>query len=180
LEPDSTAEDFGERKEWHPATDQLVVELYPQLRLIARREHVRVGAPMTLQTTALIHESYLKLRRREGWSDRAHFLGCAATAMRHVLIDAARARLAAKRDGGAAEWPDEAEDRELVKLGEALKELAAIDPELTRIVECRFFAGYDEIETAEVLRISDRTVRRRWVRAKAWLYSEMAKPDGPI
>ncbi|MDO7841846.1 ECF-type sigma factor [Sphingomonas immobilis] len=159
-------------------TDALVVTLYSELRKIARREHLRAGAPQTLQTTALIGEVYLKLKRHEVWQSRPHFLACASTAIRHLLVDAARARSTAKRSAPQMEYDDrvadERSDRDLVKLGDALESLARIDSELARLVDCRFFAGYDERETAEILGISDRTVRRRWVQAKAWIHNEIA------
>jgi RNA polymerase sigma factor (TIGR02999 family) len=158
------------------ATDRLVAELYGELKGIARREHYRAGSPMTLQTTALIGEAYLKLKRRSDWQDRTHFLACAATAMRHVLVDAARARLRGKRTAPET-WPEEMVgslgDAQLIRLNDALKQLAEVDPELARIVDCRFFAGYDDAETAEILGVSDRTVRRKWVRARAWIHAEM-------
>lgn len=173
MEADTLAE-----KEFDPGTDDLVVALYPQLRAIAHREHYRAGRPQTMQTTALIGEAYVRLRKHREWDGRAHFLGCAATAMRHVLIDAARARLAAKRSGQTIGYEDGIgpadEDAELVRLGEALRALGMADPGLARLVDCRFFAGYDERETAEALGVSDRTVRRRWIQAKAWVHSEMA------
>ena len=171
MEPDSTTE-----KVWGPQTDELVAALYPELRSIAHREHFRAGNPQTLQTTALIHETYLKLRRRAAWTSRAHFLGCAATAMRHLLIDAARARLTAKRTLPDGEAPG-VDDAELLRLGDALGDLAGLDADLARLVECRFFAGYDEVETAEVLGVNERTVRRRWVKARAWIHAHMAE-DG--
>lgn len=168
----------GDEKSFDAGTDDLIVTLYGELRKIAHREHFRAGMPQTLQTTALIGEAYVRLKRREGWEGPAHFLGCAATAMRHVLIDAARARLTAKRRGATVEYEDgigsEAEDAEIVRLGEALTALARIDPELARLVECRFFAGYGERETAETLGVSDRTVRRRWIQARAWIHAELA------
>lgn len=162
--------------------DDLIESLYAELRVIARREHYRAGAPQTLQTTALINEAYLKLRKREGWESESQFLGCAATAIRHILIDAARARLALKRDAptytltqrldSVSATPPE--DSEVVKLGEALKVLSQFDPALAQVVDCRFFAGMDERETADVLGVSDRTVRRWWVQARAWIHTEMA------
>lgn len=159
-------------------SDDLVVTLYGELRRIAHREHFRAGMPQTLQTTALIGEAYVRLKRRQAWDGPAHFLGCAATAMRHVLIDAARARLTAKRAGAVVSYEDgvasDDEDVEVLRLGEALTALAKIDPELARLVECRFFAGYSERETAEALGISDRTVRRRWIQARAWIHDELA------
>lgn len=155
--------------------------LYNELRIIARREHFRAGGPQTLQPTALINEAYVKLQRRDSWESEAHFLGCAATAIRHILIDAARARMASKRDAPmysftqsldsmAAAVP---EDAEVVKLGDALKALADVDANLAKVVDCRFFAGLDEKETAQVLGVSDRTVRRWWVQARAWIHVEM-------
>lgn len=87
------------------AGDELVAALYDELRVIARREHYRAGSPQTLQPTALIGEAYLKLQKREGWESKSHFLGCAATAIRHILIDAARARLASKRNGPTYSLP---------------------------------------------------------------------------
>lgn len=161
--------------------DELVASLYDELRTIARREHYRAGGPQTLQTTALISEAYIKLQKREGWESRSHFLGCAATAIRHILIDSARARMTGKRDAEVESYTrslDVAaavpEDGEIVRLGDALKVLAKFDPKLAQVVDCRFFAGLDEVETAEVLGVSDRTVRRWWTQARAWIHLEMA------
>jgi RNA polymerase sigma factor (TIGR02999 family) len=164
------------------ATDSIVEALYDDLRQIAQRERFHAGSPQTLQTTAVIHEAYLKLHRRDGWESREHFLGTAATAMRHVLVDAARARLSAKRGNGERPLPIDksgsdnvsAEDRQLVALGDALRDLAELDPELAKLVDCRFFAGFDECETGTVMRISERTVRRRWAQARAWIHRELA------
>lgn len=175
MKPDRSTEKF------ESGTDELVVELYEELRRIARREHFRAGLPQTLQTTALVGETYIKLKRRDGWLERSHFLGCAATAMRHILVDDARARLAGKRSAAVVNAPDEewpaAEDQQVVQLGEALSRLAKLDEQLARIVECRFFAGYDERETAEILGVTDRTVRRKWVQARAWIHAELADPN---
>ena len=158
--------------------DGLIAELYAELRTIAHREHYRAGMPQTLQTTVLISEAYVRLQRREGWASRQHFLACAATAMRHILIDAARARMTAKRSADLVPLNEAtdagvADDSEIVRLGDALKTLSGIDEELARLVDCRFFAGFDEKETAQVLGISDRTVRRRWTQARAWIHREM-------
>ena len=151
------------------------------MRTIGRREHFRAGSPHTLQATALIGEAYIKLQRRDGWESKSHFLGCAATAMRHILIDAARARLSGKRNAEvesytrsldvAAAMP---EDGEILRLGDALKALAEMDPKLAQVVDGRFFAGPDEGETAAGLGVSDRTVRRWWTQARAWIHLEMA------
>ncbi len=164
-------------------TDAIIESLYEDLRDIARRERFHAGRPMTLQTTAVLHEAYIKLYRREDWESREHFLGTAATAIRHVLVNAAVARNAAKRGGGERAAPlDEAhdmpigdEDRELIALDGALKGLAAFDPELAKLIDCRFFAGLTETETAEVMGISERSVRRRWTQARAWVHREMSE-----
>ncbi len=139
----------------------------------------------TLQTTALVHEAYLKLRRTKGWNDDAHFLRAAALAMRHALVNHAEARRAAKRGGGATHIPvtDEieallplrAEDETVLALNAALERLALESPRLARVVECRFFAGYDERATGLALGLSERTVRRDWTLARAWLYRELAE-----
>ncbi|MEP9360375.1 ECF-type sigma factor [Sphingomonas sp. KR3-1] len=166
------------------SSDELVNQLYGELHQIARREYRRAGSPMTLQPTALVGEVYLRIQNRADWQSKSHFLGCAATAMRHVLVDAARARLAAKRSGeresltvALAEIASGArDDEELLCLGDALAELARHDPLLAKVVDCRFFIGLDEVETAEVLGITDRTVRRWWTRARAWIYDQMREP----
>lgn len=166
-----------------PATSSsLVTTLYRDLRRMARRERSHSGSPATLQTTALIHEAYLKLQRGGSvWNDRQHFMRAAATAMRQVLVDAARARLSLKR--GVGERPLQLEeelvggepmpDEIVVNLNEALERLALLNPRLAQVVECRFFAGYTEEETAQALEVTSRTVGRDWVKARAWLYREL-------
>jgi RNA polymerase sigma factor (TIGR02999 family) len=160
----------------------MIAALYAELRAIARRERWSAGSPQTLQTTAILHEAYIKLSRQDDWQCRAHFLGAAATAMRHILIDAARARLAAKRGGGAGNLPldaadrvpaEDVEDHNLIRLGDALRDLAEIDPQLSQIVDCRFFAGLHEVQTAQLMGVSDRTVRRWWTQARAWIHREL-------
>ena len=159
----------------------MVSDLYAELRSIARREHRRVGGGETMATTALVSEAYIKLKNREGWESKAHFLGTAATAIRHILIDAARARLSAKRGAGdyaftrqidslAAAIP---QDADVVRLGDALQSLAALDATLAKLIDCRFFAGLTELETASVMGVSDRSVRRLWIKARAWVHREM-------
>lgn len=163
-------------------SDALIASLYDELHAIARREHYRAGMPQTLQATALINEAYVKLRKADGWESRSHFLACAATAMRHILIDAARSRLMSKRDAATFSFTESLdslaaampEDAQVVKLGDALEELKRLDPHLAQVVDCRFFAGMDEKETADVLGVTDRTVRRWWVQARAWIHHEMA------
>ena len=173
--------DPGATADFPGNADELMASLYSELRVIARREHFRAGGPQTLQPTALINEAYVRLQRRDGWESEAHFLGCAATAIRHILIDAARARMASKRDAQMYSFTQSldslaaavSEDSEIVKLGDALKALAGVDANLAKVVDCRFFAGLDEKETAQVLGVSDRTVRRWWVQARAWIHVEM-------
>lgn len=165
------------------ALDRLVPLVYEELRGLAKRELYREQQGHTLHATALVHEAYLKLAG-SGMpaSDRAHFLAIAARAMRQVLVDHARRRKAVKRggdmvcttltdSGGQVEFrPDE-----LIALDEALEQL---DPRQRQVVEFRFFAGMEEQEIADVLGVSDRTVRREWVKARAWLYRAMY-PDEP-
>lgn len=165
--------------------DELVPIFYADLKRLARRERTRVAAGGTLPTTALVHEAYLKLRGTRSWNDEAHFLRAAALAMRHALVNHAEARRAAKRGGGIAHLPLDAafdaaldagaaDDETLLALDEALKRLAGQSARLARVVECRFFAGYDERETAQALGLSERTVRRDWTLARAWLYREIS------
>lgn len=150
--------------------------IYPELRRLARRERRRAGLPQDLQTTSLIHEAWLKLAPHRAWADKAHFMRTAARAMRFALIDAARARLRHKRlaqnpvvDGDRIAGTAPFADEDLVVIASALAQLAQIDARLCEVVDCRFFAGYTERETAQALAIDERTVRRDWVKAKAWL-----------
>ncbi len=165
------------------SVDALVAALYPELRRLARHERFRVGGAATLQTTALLNEAYLKLVGQVGWQSQAHFLAVAAKTMRHVLVDAARDRLALKRGAGVRpESMDVAEDiadgaqadDEMVRLGEALESLGRYDAVLVQVVECRFFGGMTESEIAGVLGISERAVRRHWLQAKAWIHQQMS------
>lgn len=162
--------------------DELLPIFYADLKRLARRERSRLGGGVTLHTTALVHEAYLKLRDTRSWNDDAHFLRAAALAMRHALVNHAEARRAAKRGGGAFhlsledafELGAEGHDESLLALDEALERLGRQSARLARVVECRFFAGFDERETARALEISERTVRRDWALARAWLYRELA------
>ncbi len=160
---------------------ELLPLLYEDVRLLARRERRRVSAGGTMQTTALVHEAYLKLLSAAQFNDREHFLRAAALAMRHILINHARDRVADKRGGGAQHLDiDEApeigigEAHALVEINDALGRLAAMSPRLAHIVECRFFAGYTDEQTAQALGLTDRTVRRDWVKARAWLRRELS------
>jgi RNA polymerase sigma factor (TIGR02999 family) len=164
--------------------DQLFPVFYEDLRRLAHRERGRVGAGATLQTTALVNEAYLKLRRGQGWSNDAHFLRAAALAMRHALVNHAAARQAAKRGDGETALPLTAafdvaieSDAALLALNDALGRLANESLRLAQVVECRYFAGYSDAETARALGVSERTVRGDWTLARAWLHREMADKD---
>ncbi|HEX4871324.1 MAG TPA: ECF-type sigma factor [Nevskiaceae bacterium] len=162
---------------------ELAPLLYPELRRAARGIRAGLRAGDTLQTTALIHEAYLKLAGSPAWKNRGHFLAAAAMAMRQVLVDAARARLALRRGAGqtplsldevALDLPAGGEpDERVLAVAEALERLRALNPRLAQVVECRYYAGYSEEETAAALAITDRTVRRDWVKARAWLFREL-------
>ena len=175
-----TADDLGAPAEVVLTAEQVMPLLYEELRRHARRERRRVGAADTLQTTAVVSEAYLKLRDAAGFSDRVHFLRSAALAMRHVLVNYTRDQRAQKRGGGAAhELLDEqsepavAEDERILEVNDALSRLKVLNVRLAQVVECRFFAGYDDVQTAEALGLTDRTVRRDWVKARAWLRREL-------
>jgi RNA polymerase sigma factor (TIGR02999 family) len=159
---------------------ELIPLMYQDLRRIARRERIRVRAGVTLQTTALVHEAYLKLQHAASFNNDEHFLRAGALAMRHVLVNHARERMARKRGGGQANVPLEdapemgsESDEVVLRINEALQELAQLSSRLAQVVECRFFAGYDDAETARALGLTDRTVRRDWVKARAWLRREL-------
>ena len=163
------------------AADALLPIFYADLKRLAHRERANVGAGMTLQTTALVHEAYLKMRGVSKWNDDAHFVRAAALAMRHALVDHARERLTAKRGQGAVHVPltealevAAASDESLVALDDALGLLSKQSLRLAQVVECRFFAGYDEAATAHALGISERTVGRDWTLARAWLLRELS------
>ncbi len=169
------------------ALSELMPIIYEKLRWLAKRYMRRQEPGQTLQTTALIHEAYLKLvdYREVQWSDRAHFFAFAAQIMRCVLVDHARGQKTSKR-GNAPQRAslDEAlvisseKTAEVLALDEALNQLAVMDPRKGRIVELRYFGGLSIEETAEVLAVSPATVKREWVKAKAWLHREIA-PDNP-
>jgi len=166
--------------------DELVPAFYDELRRIARRVRGKLGGGETLQTTALVHETYFKLRSARGWSDDLHFLNAAALAMRHVLVNHATAGVTAKRGSGArhlsltaAEQMGTDDDETIVNLNEALERLSLQAPRLAQVVECRYFGGYSEELTARVLQLSERTVRRDWTLARAWLHRELQLSDAP-
>ena len=164
------------------ALEQLTPRVYDELRRIAGHfmRDERPGG--TIQTTALVHEAYLKLIdvTNVDWQHRAHFFAVSAQIMRHILLDQARRRVAAKRGGAAPrvnldEVPDigSGRARELIALDDALNALAKVDPRKARVVELRFFAGLSVEETAEVLKVSSDTVKRDWRLAKVWLLCEL-------
>ena len=170
----------GDRK----AQDQLFQAVYNELHRQAARylQHEHPG--LSLQTTDLIHEAYLRLidQQHVGWQNRLHFFGIAAQVMRRILVDHARSRQAAKRGGSAIRLPLEeamvmlpGQDLDFVALDEALNKLAEIDPQQGQVVELRFFSGLTVEETAKVLDVSERTVKRDWNVAKAWLRRELSR-----
>ena len=176
------------------ALDRLFVLIEDELRGLAHRRLAAERDGHTLSTTALVHEAYLKLaaQQRVQWSDRGHVFALAAQAMRRILIDYARRHRrmrervpydsleAARTDGEAkaVRLAAEARSEELIALDEALERLRAHDERLGRVVECRFFAGYTEEETAAALGVTPRTVARDWVKAKEWLYRELNEGRG--
>lgn len=169
------------------AFDQILPLVYHELRHVARRE-LSVRPNDSLSTTALVHELYLKFSRarRADWRDRAHFLAVASVAMRHILVDRARRRKAEKRGGPHQHVTlDEAltvadtQAESLLELHEALDQLATLDQRLARVVECRFFGGMTEQETAEALQVGVRTVRRDWIKARGLLYQALGVDGSP-
>jgi RNA polymerase sigma factor (TIGR02999 family) len=167
------------------AIDRVVPLVYEDLRRVARRQLGRGFGPQSVRPTELVHEAYVKLSigGAEAAVDRAHFLAIAARAMRQVLVDEARHRQAAKRGGGwkratlsGGHWVADFDLDELLTLNDALDQL---DPRQRQVVECRFFGGMDEREIAEALGITERTVRRDWVKARAWLYRALAERGSP-
>lgn len=168
------------------AFDAAFALVYDELRVLARSQLRREVIGHTLETGALVHEAYLRLSDggRSAFEDRSHFLAIASTAMRRILVEHARRTTAAKR--GGANTPlslDVADlnraivlddkDTSLVELDEALTELATLDPRQAKVVECRFFGGLTEDETAAVLGIGLRTVKRDWAKARSWLYRHL-------
>jgi RNA polymerase sigma factor (TIGR02999 family) len=167
------------------AADVLVPLVYEELRRIASRQLRRESEGHTLSPTALVNEAYLRLvdQTRVQWVNRAQFFAVAARLMRRVLLDHARKVGAAKRGGGwqrmeleGAEIPVEERAAELVALDEALDRLEALNPRLAQVVECRFFGGMTEEETAAALGVTDRTIRRDWTKAKGWLHLTLTSP----
>ena len=164
------------------AFDRLVPLVYERLQGIARRQLSQGWSHETLEATALVHEAYVQLcaETRVDWRSRSHFFAISARAMRRILVDGARRRRARKRGDGAAPLPLDLVDvsREnrlelMLAVDEALNTLESVSPPLARVVECRFFAGMTEQETAVALEVPLRTVQRGWTRARAWLLKEL-------
>ena len=164
------------------ALEQLTPLVYEELYRLAKHYMARERPGQTLQVTALVNEAYLRLIdwKNVRWQNRAHFFGVSAQLMRRILVDFARSRHYAKRGGEAhhvsleeAAVVSQERDADLLALDDALNALAAIDPPQSQVVELRFFGGLSVEETAEVLKISPRTVMREWSLARAWLYREI-------
>jgi RNA polymerase sigma-70 factor (ECF subfamily) len=165
------------------ALDRLIPLVYGELHRMAERHLRRERPGHTLQPTAIVNEVYLKLLGRRGsdWKDRAHFFAVAAQSMRRILVEHARHRNAKKRGGQGTRYLldtvvlTEPRAVDLMALDDALAKLSALDEEQGRVVELRFFGGLTEEETAEVLSVSSRTIKRKWVAAKTFLYRELSK-----
>lgn len=171
-----------EARAGEPVLDELMPLIYDELRRLAHTQRRRLGPHKLLNTTALVHEAYLKLANRENatWEDRRHFFRIAARVMRDVIVDHARRQRAAKRGGTAPHVPlddlpplPDLEIEDVLGIDESLNRLEAIEPRQARVVELRYFVGLTIEETAEVLDISPATVKRDWRSARAWLYREI-------
>jgi RNA polymerase sigma-70 factor, ECF subfamily len=169
------------------AEEKLAPLIYGQLKQLARRHMRRERAHHTLQTTALVHEAYLKLVHQQSpnWRGRAQFFGIAAQLMRRILVDHARHHLREKRGGGQMVLPlsdalalSQEHSEDLLKVDEALDRLAKLDPRQSQIVELRFFGGLSVEETSKFLGVSPITVKRDWALAKVWLYGELRPDNG--
>lgn len=176
------------------AIDDLFQSLYEELRNVARQQRRRWDGDYTLNTTALIHEAYLKLVDQEqaDWRDRSHFYATAATAMRHILVNYAERQQAVKRGGQGTHVPLSEVERftgapnpvppeiadELIALHGALERLEKLSERQCRVVECRFFAGLPIADTAAALGVSSATVKRDWTAASAWLHRELGPHSG--
>lgn len=167
--------------------ERLIATSYDELKGMARKQRRRLGRKPDLLTTDLLHESFLRLRKSNGWEDRAHFMRTAALAMRQIVIDHARRYSSQKRGGDLT--PEQARDvaqwfgtvnedpEQVLIVGDLLEKLWEMSPRAARVVECRYFAGFTEEETADALGVSTRTVRRDWVSARAWILAEGSFAD---
>lgn len=170
------------------ALDQIYPLVYDELRLAARRALARERDGLTLQATELVHEAFFKLVGADGvqWQGRAHFIAIASRAIRQILVDHARRVRAEKRGGGAehvtlgdADASLTVPAEEMLALDDALARLGDMEPRLRTVVEYRFFGGLSEREIAEVLGVSERTVQRDWIKARAWLHKEVYPVSEP-
>jgi RNA polymerase sigma factor (TIGR02999 family) len=168
------------------ALEKLTQLVYEELRRLAHRYMAQQRGDHTLQTTALVHEAYLRLagQGEPHYQNRSHFLAVAARAMRQILVDHARSALRQKRGAGAerveldeAAWVSAAPTREILDLNEALEKLATLDARKAQVVELRYFGGLKQEEIAEALNVSEVTVRRDWTFSRAWLYAELRKAE---
>lgn len=173
-------------RDWNDdSADALLQAVYTELRWQAHSYLQKERVGHTLQTTALVHEAYLKLIEQKSvmWESRTHFFAIAATMMRRILIDYAKAKHRVRRGGANEDLPLEDvltvaisdTDFDLLELDEALTRLAEKDAHLAKVVELRFFSGLDVVETAKVLGVSESTVKRDWAMAKAWLHRELTR-----
>ena len=169
-------------QELRDSVRRLVPVYYEQLKRMARNERGRLVPEGAIDTTAIVHEAYIRLSDHEAFRSREHFLRTSAIAMRYVIIDQARAASASRRGGREQPLTLSAVDREssrsvdddrILRVHEALERLQAQSPRLAQVAECRYFGGYSDGEIAEALETSVRTVRRDWVAAKAWLIQEL-------
>jgi RNA polymerase sigma factor (TIGR02999 family) len=168
------------------ALEKLTQLVYEELRRLAHRYMAQQRGDHTLQTTALVHEAYLRLagQGEPHYQNRSHFLAVAARAMRQILVDHARSALRQKRGAGVerveldeAAWVSAAPTREILDLNEALEKLATLDARKAQVVELRYFGGLKQEEIAEALNVSEVTVRRDWTFSRAWLYAELRKAE---
>lgn len=173
------------------AVDAVFGALYPDLKRIAHARLRQQGQADGLHTTTLVHESFVRLVQAHtlALSDRRHFFAYAAKTMRNIIVDSAREHLAQRRGGGIEHVtlgegdtlhpPAEDGGEQIVALHDALRRLEALDPELAELVEMRYFGGYEDAEIAALLGVTDRTVRRRWDKARSWLYVALADAQAP-
>lgn len=166
------------------AADELLAEVYAELRSLARAKMARESAGQTLQATALVHEAWLRLggESQPRWENRAHFFGAAAEAMRRILVDNARRKQRDRHGGGLrrVDWANlnvamVGDDDTVMAVHEALSRLAQHDPVGAKLIELRFFAGLPNVEAARVLGLAERTAKRTWAYARAWLQKELAE-----
>jgi RNA polymerase sigma factor (TIGR02999 family) len=162
--------------------EKLLPLVYDQLRRMAARRMADQPSDHTLQPTALVHEAFLRLvgNAERTWADRRHFFAAAAESMRHILVDRARRKAAVRHGGNSApvQMDDvvlaaDSADEHVIAINDALDQLAAQDPTAAELVKLRFFAGFTFVEAAELLGISERTAKRTWAYARAWLYDAM-------